>query len=79
MFEGKDRTDLAVKMTVYRQVFALLPALDSAHLAVEVNRNFLPGVEAVPRIFEMRRRIWFGTMARQRGWNLAIKSAALLV
>jgi len=76
-FEGKDGTNLAVNMAMYGQMFALLPTLDSTHLATEINGNLLPGVEAVIGVIEMRWWICCGINAHRGGRKFNIRSAVL--
>src|SRR5260370_20280499 len=49
MFECPDRPSLHVKLSTDGQTLTFLPALDRAHFPVQINRNLLPRVEAVPR------------------------------
>jgi len=45
-----------VEVTVNGQVFALLPALDGAYLAIQINGNFLPRVQSILPVLETSRR-----------------------
>jgi hypothetical protein len=36
-----------MQVAVNRHCFALFPALDCGYVAVEIRRNFLPGVQAI--------------------------------
>ena len=45
--EREDGTGLVVQVAVNRHAFALFPALDRGHIAIEVGRNLLPRFQTV--------------------------------